>query len=98
MQLFYIILAKFNSPAILIRDMESLIGILPYIQIALSIMLIVTILLQQTGSGLGGAFGADNFSSGFHTRRGLERTLFYTTIVLGVLFALTALVNLLIVA
>ncbi|MAJ97226.1 preprotein translocase subunit SecG [bacterium] len=78
--------------------MESLIGILPYIQIALSIMLIVTILLQQTGSGLGGAFGADNFSSGFHTRRGLERTLFYTTIVLGVLFALTALVNLLIVA
>ncbi|QSH39716.1 preprotein translocase subunit SecG [Candidatus Kaiserbacteria bacterium] len=71
---------------------------LPYIQIALSIMLIVTILLQQTGSGLGGAFGADNFSSGFHTRRGLERTLFYATIVLGILFALTALVNLLIVA
>ena len=93
-----LLLAKFNSPAILIRDMESLIGILPYIQIAISIMLIVTILLQQTGSGLGGAFGADNFSSGFHTRRGLERTLFYTTIVLGVLFALTALVNLLIVA
>ena len=59
-------------------------------------MLILTILLQQTGSGLGGAFGADNFSSGFHTRRGLERTLFYTTIVLGVFFALTALINLLI--
>jgi len=76
--------------------MESFIGLLPYIQIALSIMLILTILLQQTGSGLGGAFGADNFSSGFHTRRGLERTLFYVTIVLGVLFALTALTNLLI--
>jgi preprotein translocase subunit SecG len=76
--------------------MESLIGILPYIQIALSILLVVTILLQQTGSGLGGAFGADNFSSGFHTRRGLERTLFYVTIILGVLFALTALINLLI--
>ena len=77
--------------------MEALIGFLPYIQISLSILLIITILLQQTGSGLGGAFGADNFSSGFHTRRGLERTLFYVTIVLGVLFALTALVNLLIV-
>lgn len=74
--------------------MASLIGLLPYIQIALSVLLIITILLQQTGSGLGGAFGADNFSSGFHTRRGLERTLFHVTIVLGVLFALTALVNL----
>ncbi len=76
--------------------MEAFIGLVPYIQIALSIMLIVTILLQQTGSGLGGAFGADNFSSGFHTRRGLERTLFYVTIVLGVLFALTALISLLV--
>ena len=76
--------------------MTALIGILPYLQIALSILLIVTILLQQTGSGLGGAFGADNFASGFHTRRGLERTLFYTSIVLGVLFALTAFVNLLV--
>lgn len=76
--------------------MASLIGILPYIQIALSVLLIVTILLQQTGSGLGGAFGADNFSSQFSTRRGLERTLFYVTIVLGVLFALTALINLLV--
>lgn len=77
--------------------MASLIGILPYIQIALSILLIVTILLQQTGSGLGGAFGADNFGSQFSTRRGLERTLFYVTIVLGALFALTALINLLVV-
>lgn len=89
-----IILAIFHSPAILAGDMEAIIGILPYIQIALSVMLIATILLQQTGSGLGGAFGADNFSSGFHTRRGLERTLFYVSIVLGVLFALTALTNL----
>ena len=75
--------------------MEGFIGIVPYIQIALSILIIITVLLQQTGSGLGGAFGADNFSSGFHTRRGFERTLFNTTIVLGVLFALTALVSLL---
>ncbi len=69
-------------------------GILPYVQIALSALLIVCILLQRTGASLGGAFGADNFSTGFHTRRGLERTLFYTTIVIAVLFALSALVNL----
>jgi len=71
-----------------------IIGILPYTQITLSILLIVTILLQQTGSGLGGAFGADNFGSSFNTRRGLERTLFRTTIVLSILFVITALMSL----
>jgi preprotein translocase subunit SecG len=71
-------------------------GILPYAQIALSALIILAVTLQRTGSSLGGAFGADNFSSGFHTRRGLERTLFYATIVLGVLFALSAFINLLI--
>jgi protein translocase SecG subunit len=69
---------------------------LPYVQIILSGLLIASIILQRTGSSMGGAFGSDNFSSGFHTRRGLEKTLFYTTIVLGILFALSALVNLLI--
>ena len=76
--------------------MVALQGILPYVQIALSALLIVAILLQHTGASLGGAFGADNFSSGFHTRRGLEKTLFFATIILGILFALSALVNLLI--
>ncbi len=69
---------------------------LPYIQIGLSIALIAAILLQRTGASMGGAFGADNFSSGFHTRRGLERTLFHVTIALGILFALSALISLII--
>jgi preprotein translocase subunit SecG len=76
--------------------MDFLQGILPYAQIVLSALLITAILLQRTGASLGGAFGADNFSSGFHTRRGLEKTLFYATIILGILFALSALVNLII--
>jgi len=76
--------------------MTVLHGLLPYVQIILSALLIVSVLLQRTGASLGGAFGADNFSSGFHTRRGMEKTLFYTTIVLGILFALSALINLLI--
>lgn len=74
--------------------MTSLQGMLPYIQIALSAILIVVVLLQTTGASLGGAFGADNFTSGFHTRRGLERTLFRATIVIGILFAISALINL----
>ena len=74
--------------------MSGLAGVLPYIQIALSVLLIIAILMQRTGASLGGAFGADNFSSGFHTRRGIERTLFNATIVLGILFAVSALINL----
>ncbi len=77
------------------HSMVALQGILPYVQIALSVLLIIAILLQRTGASLGGAFGADNFSSGFHTRRGLEKTLFFATIILGTLFALSALINLL---
>lgn len=68
--------------------------VLPYVQVALSVLLIAAILLQRTGASLGGAFGADNFSSGFHTRRGLERTLFRATIVLAVLFAISPLAHL----
>ena len=64
-------------------------GILPYIQIVLSVLLIGSILLQQTGASLGGAFGGDNFSAAYHTRRGSEKVLFYASIIIGVLFALS---------
>ncbi|TSC86089.1 MAG: Uncharacterized protein G01um10148_595 [Parcubacteria group bacterium Gr01-1014_8] len=81
---------------LLCRHMVLLQQALPYVQIGLSVLLMLAILLQRTGASLGGAFGVDNFSSGFHTRRGLEKTLFQATIVLGILFALSALVNLII--
>ena len=66
--------------------MEFVRTILPYAQIALSVLLVATILLQQRGSSLGGAFGGDNFSAAFHKRRGAELFLFQSTIVLGILF------------
>lgn len=75
--------------------MASLSLTLPYIQIGLSVVLVAAILLQQSAAGMGGAFG-DNFAAGFHTRRGFEKTLFTATIVLGALFAVSALVALLI--
>ncbi len=65
--------------------------ILPYAQIALAFLLAVVILLQQTGAGVGGAFGGADSTSGFHTRRGAEKVLFYATIVIAILFALSAL-------
>ena len=70
-------------------------SLLPYIQVILSVLLVAAILLQRTGAQLGGAFGgADNFSSAFHTRRGFEKGLFITTIIIAVLFAISALINL----
>ena len=68
----------------------TLSGILPYIQIVLAILLVLCVLLQQTGASLGGAFGGDNFSATYHTRRGSEKYLLYASIVVGVLFALAS--------
>ncbi len=80
----------------IVPAMSVLREILPYVQIVLSVLIVGAVLLQRTGASLGGAFGADNFSSGFHTRRGLEKTLFQSTIVFGILFALSAFINILI--
>ena len=59
-----------------------------YLNIALiiiSVLLIVSVILQSKGAGLGGLSGADA-GSVFTARRGVERTLFLATIVLSVLF------------
>ena len=53
-------------------------------QIVLSIALILTIMFQVRGGGLGGIFG--QASTVFRTKRGVEKTLFQLTIVLVVLF------------
>ncbi len=71
-------------------------GVLPYIQVVLSMILIICVLLQQTGASLGGALGGDNFSATYHTRRGLEKYLFYITIIVGILFAVSAFIALII--
>lgn len=61
------------------------------IQIVLGLVLVVLILLQTKGSGLGSAFGSDfNF---YGTKRGAERMLFSMTIVIATLFLLAAIVG-----
>ena len=69
--------------------MQLVAKILPYAEIVFSVVLIVAILLQQSGAGLGGALGGgdDTFH---HTRRGFEKFLFYLSIVCGILFVLSA--------
>ena len=53
-------------------------------QIVLSVALILVILFQVRGGGLGGIFGQP--STVYRTRRGVEKILFQLTIVLVVIF------------
>ena len=60
-------------------------------QIVLSVALILIILFQVRGGGLGGIFGqADTV---YRTKRGMEKTLFQFTIVLVVPFVIMSLVS-----
>lgn len=63
-------------------------------QIVIAILLILAILLQARGTGLGSAFGGEG--NIFRTKRGVEKILFYATIVLGILFVGTSLAGLII--
>jgi preprotein translocase subunit SecG len=66
--------------------------ILNIVQIIVSVLLVVLVLLQVRGSGLGRTFGSDSGSIK-RTRRGLEKTIYQFTIVLAVAFVLISLVN-----
>jgi len=73
--------------------MTALATYLPYIQIIIAILMIASVLIQQSEASSGGAFGgADNWNAGYHTRRGSEKVIFNITIILGILFALLSLV------
>jgi len=57
-------------------------------QIVVALALIMVILLQVRGGGLGGIFGQPD--TVYRTKRGVEKTLFQLTIALVVLFVIIA--------
>lgn len=67
-------------------------------QTIIPILLIIVILLQSRGTGLGGAFGGGaggGLGGGnYLTKRGFEKKLYYATIILAVLFFLVSLARL----
>jgi protein translocase SecG subunit len=77
--------------------MQFLANILPYIQLILSAILVAVVLLQHSDASLGGAFGGGDEGGAIrHTRRGAEKTLFNTTIIVGILFTVAAFIALVI--
>ena len=55
------------------------------LQVIISIALVITVIFQTRGSQVGMAFGGSGES--YRSKRGLEKMLFYATIVLAILFA-----------
>lgn len=53
-------------------------------QIIIAILLMLSILFQNRGAGLGGIFGGGG--DVYRTKRGIEKSLFTATIILSVLF------------
>jgi protein translocase SecG subunit len=71
-------------------------NIISIIQIILSLALVLVILLQERSSDASGIFGGGGSDGGGHyqKRRGFEKTLFRTTIVLAITFGALAVANL----
>lgn len=64
-------------------------------QIIVAVLLMGLILLQERGSEASGLFGGGDMGGGFYQRRrGFERFIFIATIVLVIVFAGLAVVNL----
>lgn len=68
---------------------ETLQNILFYIQLGVCITIVISILLQNRAEGLGKMFGGGG--EVFRTKRGLERFLYYFTIVLVILLIVISL-------
>ena len=67
-------------------------GIYTVLEIILSLLLIVVIIFQSRGNGGGMAFGGGGES--YRSKRGLEKILFYVTIILAAFFALISILSL----
>ncbi len=61
------------------------------VQSVLALVLIALILIQQQGTGLGGAFGGEG--NVYRSKRGVEKFLFYGTIFLAIGFFVSAIIS-----
>lgn len=74
--------------------MNTVTHVLPWFQLALSILLVILVLLQRSADGIEGALGGNASNMTYFARRGAERFLFLATIVVAILFAVSALLPL----
>ncbi|OGZ72401.1 MAG: preprotein translocase subunit SecG [Candidatus Staskawiczbacteria bacterium RIFCSPLOWO2_01_FULL_38_12b] len=70
--------------------------ILFFTQIAISVILIVLIAVQQRGTALGAGFGGSGGGESYSQRRGIQKKIYYASIVIAALFIILGILNLLI--
>ncbi len=75
--------------------MNTITQFLPYIQLALAILLILSVSFQRAGDGMEGALGGTASNVTHFARRGGEKILFFATIIIAILFAGTAVISIL---
>ncbi len=68
--------------------------VISLIQIILAVLLILVIIIQQKGTGLGSTFGGD--LSFYRTKRGAEKMIFNLTIILAFLFIALSIIGLIV--
>ncbi len=74
----------------MVEAIEITMQFLPWIQIALSAILIGLVLLQQSEAGLGAWSGGTSGASNFRTKRGAEKVIFILTIIVALVFVLSS--------
>lgn len=62
---------------------------LQIVQIVISLLIVALVLLQAQGTGLGAAWGGGGET--YHTKRGVEKVIFYLTIAAIIVFTILAL-------
>ncbi len=77
-----------------VKDLMVIKLIINIVQIVSSLLLIASILLQSRGTGIGSAFGGGG--AVYQTRRGIEKGLFFATIILAIVFFTISFVGILI--
>ena len=74
--------------------MNTITQLVPWFQLGISKLLILSRLLGRSADSLDGAFGGGSTVTTRFTRRGGEKILFYATLVFAILFVAMALLNL----
>ena len=68
----------------------DIVTILKYVEVAVSVGIIVSVVLQNRSGGLGAVFGGGG-GEAYRSKRGMEAVLYNSTIVLGIVFTIIAL-------
>ena len=67
--------------------------ILYYTQLAISVLLIILIVIQQRGAALGSGFGG--VGEVYSTKRGAQKKIYYATIAVATIFLVLGVLNIL---